>query len=322
MGCSSSQPEAPRQPTTPQHKYTNDLARARWRRAIRLVIASNNFKKAGFERRLRAGQEADLSDPTKEKPQRQSSRLDMQAKVKERRLSEAKAEDARLEQVRLDDLGAKIDAIAGACGASVERLHGGSAVGGGDAISRTAEDNRERCRQQLRAVVFEDNDTLNLACLGLGECPAGLPALVGGKVTRLELRGNQLQRLPDSIGEMRGLVELGLVGNAITAKGLPASLGALQDSLERVFLARNQLGELPLVLCRLPKLQVLGLEDNQLTKLPAALFDPGSATIALKQIDLSGNEITEPPPEVMQQGVAAARAYFDSKLDAAGSVYA
>ena len=149
-----------------------------------------------------------------------------------------------------------------------------------------------------------------------------LPALVGGKVTRLELRGNQLQRLPDSIGEMRGLVELGLVGNAITAKGLPASLGALQDSLERVFLARNQLAELPLVLCRLPKLQVLGLEDNQLTKLPAALFDPGSATIALKQIDLSGNEITEPPPEVMQQGVAAARAYFDSKLDAAGSVYA
>ena len=202
MGCSSSQPEAPRQPTAPQHKYTNDLARARWRRAIRLVIASNNFKKAGFERRLRAGQEADLSDPTKEKPQRQSSRLDMQAKAKERRLSEAKAEDARLEQVRLDDLGAKIDAIAGACGASVERLHGGSAVGGGDAISRTAEDNRERCRQQLRAVVFEDNDTLNLACLGLGECPAGLPALVGGKVTRLELRGNQLQRLPDSIGEM------------------------------------------------------------------------------------------------------------------------
>ena len=124
MGCSSSQPEAPRQPTTPQHKYTNDLARARWRRAIRLVIASNNFKKAGFERRLRAGQEADLSDPTKEKPQRQSSRLEMKEKAKERRLSEAKAEDARLEQVRLDDLGAKIDAIAGACGASVERLHG------------------------------------------------------------------------------------------------------------------------------------------------------------------------------------------------------
>ena len=74
MGCSSSQPEAPRQPTTPQHKYTNDLARARWRRAIRLVIASNKMKRAGFERRLRAGQEADLSDPTKEKPQRQSSR--------------------------------------------------------------------------------------------------------------------------------------------------------------------------------------------------------------------------------------------------------
>ena len=57
--------------------------------------------------------------------------------------------------MRLDDLGAMIDAIAGGCGASVERLHGGSAVGGGDAISRTAEDNRERCRQQLRAVAIK-----------------------------------------------------------------------------------------------------------------------------------------------------------------------
>ena len=47
-----------------------------------------------------------------------------------------------------------------------------------------------------------------------------------------------------------------------------------------------------------------------------------TATAPKLEVDFHQLLSLDTPPEVMQQGVAAARAYFDSKLDAAGSVYA
>jgi internalin A len=104
-------------------------------------------------------------------------------------------------------------------------------------------------------------------------------------LTRLALGGNQLTSLPDWLGNLTALADLNVWGNQLTA--LPDWLGNL-TTLTELTLSGNQLTAVPDSLENLTALTELNLGDNQLASLPDSL---GNLT-ALTRLDLSGNRLT------------------------------
>uniref|UniRef100_A0A3Q3JRQ7 Disease resistance R13L4/SHOC-2-like LRR domain-containing protein n=1 Tax=Monopterus albus TaxID=43700 RepID=A0A3Q3JRQ7_MONAL len=86
----------------------------------------------------------------------------------------------------------------------------------------------------------------------------------------LDLHGNKLESLPESIGNLVGLTHLNLSNNHITSVGLPSTLGSLTN-LKSLNLGMNRLDTLPLTMVTLKSLQELGLFDNLFTELPEFL---------------------------------------------------
>jgi internalin A len=140
----------------------------------------------------------------------------------------------------------------------------------------------------------------------------GLPDSIGNltAMSRLSLTGNQLTSLPDSIGALGSLTTLNLAGNQLTS--LPDSIGAL-GSLTTLNLAGNQLTSLPDSIGALGSLTTLNLAGNQLTSLPIQL-----AHLLIKglHINLDGNPLEDPLPELLSRGVDALAAYLASLDDA------
>ncbi|KAL1124718.1 hypothetical protein AAG570_001341 [Ranatra chinensis] len=96
----------------------------------------------------------------------------------------------------------------------------------------------------------------------------------GGGGERLDLSGNDLCRVPDSLGlSWPGLRELDLSRNRLEAG--PQALGPLSSlrSLRALSLAANALSALPQVVLALDNLTVLDLSDNDITYLPPELAD-------------------------------------------------
>ena len=81
----------------------------------------------------------------------------------------------------------------------------------------------------------------------------------------LDLSGNRLKSLPDSIGNLIKLEKLNLSGNRLTS--LPDSIGNLTN-LKRLDLSRNKLRSLPDSIGNLTSLESLNLEINKLRSLP------------------------------------------------------
>ena len=150
---------------------------------------------------------------------------------------------------------------------------------------------------------------LNLSGQELTEVPDSLRTLTA--VTALGLHNNRLSRVPPWLGELTGLTVLSLGLNQLTE--LPASLGDLA-ALDTLLLQHNQLDEVPDSLGDLAALTDLHLEGNRLRRLPESLgrlaalryLDvsdnrllrlPGSLgrLAALECLDISGNELTELP---------------------------
>jgi Leucine-rich repeat (LRR) protein len=98
--------------------------------------------------------------------------------------------------------------------------------------------------------------------------------------TTLDLSYLDLTTVPPEIGQLSGLQELKLVGNALTA--LPPEIGLLSN------------------------LQNLYLSYNHLTTLPPEIGQLSS----LQTLDLLENPLTTPPPEVVAQGTQAVLAYL------------
>ncbi|CAE7507735.1 IRL7 [Symbiodinium microadriaticum] len=85
------------------------------------------------------------------------------------------------------------------------------------------------------------------------------PDSLSPSVGWLILTDNSLTKLPDTIGNLRGLRKLMLANNRLSE--LPRSMSRCTD-LELIRLSRNKLSELPLFLLDLPKLSWISLAGN------------------------------------------------------------
>lgn len=141
---------------------------------------------------------------------------------------------------------------------------------------------------------------------------SALPAEVG-ELTDLEtlnLSGNELTVLPPEIGQLTRLKSLLLNGNRLTV--LPPEIGRLAN-LETLKLSKNRLIDLPPEIGELTKLTSLDLNGNQLTALPRELAHVLSTGL---MIELRGNPLAEPFPELIERGMDALVAYLRSLEDA------
>ena len=126
----------------------------------------------------------------------------------------------------------------------------------------------------------------------------GVTTDADGRVTRLELSGNNLQGpLPDELGQLGDLTVLNLGGNYLSG-GIPVEIGRL-TFLEALNLEENRLtGTIPPEIEHLGNLETLHLAGNQLSgNLPAALEHLDALeTLALGDNAFSGSI----PPEIGQ----------------------
>ena len=123
----------------------------------------------------------------------------------------------------------------------------------------------------------------------------------------LDLPGNNLERVPDYIGEMRSLEVLGFCDNRLTE--VPESLGRL-SKLRRLVLSSNRLTRLPSRLSTCTIWRRFSFNANQLTALPAWLA-------ALPKLQtLRADNPLQLPPRSMCDGtnncLADVRRYFAS----------
>ncbi|MFX1516438.1 MAG: leucine-rich repeat domain-containing protein [Promethearchaeota archaeon] len=120
-----------------------------------------------------------------------------------------------------------------------------------------------------------------------------LPATLGNlsSLDRLLVRGNNIETLPEEIGNLQSLFELDLADNKL--KYLPKSLGKL-SYLNNLNLRSNQLLTLPKELGQLHKLQFLDASYNNLTGLPSTL----RGLCNLQELSLENNRIKEIPDEI------------------------
>lgn len=98
----------------------------------------------------------------------------------------------------------------------------------------------------------------------------------------LNLSGNKLTELPDSIGNLSQLQFLWIMSNQLTH--LPESIGNLSQ-LRQLWLQENQLTHLPESIGNFSQLQEFELEENNLMYLPDSI----DKCTELKSFDLDGN---------------------------------
>ena len=157
-----------------------------------------------------------------------------------------------------------------------------------------------------------DKTTINLSKRGLTELPDEIRHNKSLKVLRLY--GNNIQEIPEWIGELESLEKLYLGKNKLTA--LPSSIGQLKnlkllsaqyndietlpnsivelENLQQLILNQNKLRSLPDSMHRLKKLEVLQLKFNELKKIPPSI----GGCEQLQFIYLNRNFLEELPTEI------------------------
>lgn len=109
--------------------------------------------------------------------------------------------------------------------------------------------------------------------------------------TILNLEGNNLTSLPESIGDLTNLTILRLNHNKLTS--LPESIGNL-TKLSRLYLNHNELTSLPESISNLTNLIWLDLDDNKLTSLPKSIDNLTN----LIWLYLKSNKLTSLPESI------------------------
>lgn len=125
----------------------------------------------------------------------------------------------------------------------------------------------------------------------------------------LDLSGNQLTSLPESLGQLVGLQSLYLSGNRLTS--LPESLGQLA-SLQSLNLSFNQLTSLPEWLGQLTSLEALNLSYTRLTSLPESLARLDN----LSQLELRNTPLNPELDAAYKEGIATVRRYLSARAEA------
>ncbi|KAB1994809.1 hypothetical protein ERO13_D13G106866v2 [Gossypium hirsutum] len=130
-----------------------------------------------------------------------------------------------------------------------------------------------------------------------------------GNLQRLRIQLNKTRSLPPSIGEMSSLWYLDAHFNELG--GLPDEIGKLKK-LQFLDLSNNftKLRELPNTLGELTDLTELYLNNNEICALP----DTFGRLEKLMILKLEQNPLVVPPPDIVNQGVEAVKAFMDIRL--------
>lgn len=116
------------------------------------------------------------------------------------------------------------------------------------------------------------------------------------QITHLNLNGNQLEQLPESLGTACPLIEeLSIDGNRLTS--LPESIGSMAG-LKVLNLRGNKLESLPDSIGSLKSLQLLLVNSNRLKRLPRSM---GGCT-SLTTIQANCNQLVSLPGGLSQCG--------------------
>jgi hypothetical protein len=134
-------------------------------------------------------------------------------------------------------------------------------------------------------------EELNLSGNGLYEIPESIGQLVN--LQRLSLFDNRLKFLPESIGNLRNLQILNLFYNQL--KVLPESIGQLSN-LRSLSVFWNHLTELPESIGQLSNLHKLYMSYNKLTELPDSI----GQLVNLRKLYLKENSLTQLPESIGQ----------------------
>ncbi len=175
---------------------------------------------------------------------------------------------------------------------------------------------------KLEKLEIRDNQLVNL--------PAEIEQLKA--LVELKLNNNRLVDLPLRFGNLKNLKELGIGGNCfnylpaqifhlnnltslwafnLSLTTLPKEIELLRN-LKRLHIQDNKLTKLPLELCKLTKLISLTLGNNQLTVLPPEvgyLTELKEFPYGSPGLELTGNPLTSPQPEIVDQGTKAIVTY-------------
>ena len=160
----------------------------------------------------------------------------------------------------------------------------------------------------FRSWLSADGSKATLKKRGLRTVPESLRNIPS--LTILDLSCNELTALPDWLGDLNTLVHLDLHANLLTT--LPESIGNL-TSLTTLELTGNQLTALPESIGNLTGLTELNLLYQRLTTLPRSLADRLSDGLYL---ELDGNPLVDPLPEILNRGANAVATYLRSLEDA------
>lgn len=198
--------------------------------AIKQQVMTQSFSHA-VEARYRDGQEALMADPTVERPGRESRKSAAQAEAQR-----AEAADAEREM---------IEAVASCVSSGVK-------TNGETSTATSADDNRERCRAQLKQLLQRKATTLDLSGMGIIDLPETLRKFCD-RLTVLNLADNQLIKLPTVLASMETLQELDLANNGLS--DLPIELASLKK-LNKLVLNGNTLSNVPACILTLPMLEV------------------------------------------------------------------
>jgi small GTP-binding protein len=144
-------------------------------------------------------------------------------------------------------------------------------------------------------------------------------------LTNLAVSSNNIDHIPEAIGQLKKLKNLNLSGNQLIS--LPDRLVDLEQ-LECLYLNSNRIKVLPNFVFSFKKLIMLFLSGNQLITLPEniselqdlVIFEASGNRLTtipdisqlqnLKTLNLSGNPLEAPPPEIASKSVGAIREYF------------
>jgi internalin A len=169
--------------------------------------------------------------------------------------------------------------------------------------------------ERLISMVGKLSHLESLAFFGvlLKEVPIDIGRLK--RLQSLSMEFTRLRRVPDGLAGLRALADLDLSNNRL--KYLPDFLSRL-PRLETLNLDGNNFTEIPAVVFRIKALKYLSLrgpwwaDQGLLRQIPADILSLPS----LQTLEVDDQPIEEPPPEVVQQGLAAIKNYWRQREEA------
>lgn len=119
----------------------------------------------------------------------------------------------------------------------------------------------------------------------------------------LDLSGNNISNIPNSLGKLNNLSSLILRRNNLDS--LPETISQLTQ-LNILDLSYNKFSVIPPSIGKLNNLRTLILKGNRLRKIPPEIANLDN----LENLILDGNPLEIPPPEVAAKGIAHIKDYF------------